>query len=74
MNKKELLESIRTTQKSIADTMESLQYNINDLDEIRKTVILSVPDDVEPKISLTKFLLPKGWTKEDSEMLRGGKE
>ena len=64
MNKQELLELIRATQKSIEGTMESLQYKINDLDEIRKAVVLSVPDDVKPVVE---------WTKEDSEILRGEK-
>ena len=64
MNKKELLESIRTTQKSIKGTMESLQYNINDLDEIKKTVILFMPDEMKPIAE---------WTKEDSQILRGEK-
>ena len=64
MNKQELLELIRATQKSIAGTMESLQYKINDLDEIRKAVVLLVSDNVKPIAE---------WTKEDSEILRGEK-
>ena len=60
----ELLESIRKIQKDIKNTMELLQYNINDLDEIKKTVILSVPDDIKPV---------EEWTKEDSQILRGKK-
>ena len=64
MNKKEILESIRRIQKSIEDTMESLQYKINDLDEIKKAVILLMPDDVKPVV---------GWTQDDSQILRGEK-
>lgn len=64
MNKKEILESIRRIQKSIEGTMESLQYKINDLDEIKKAVILFMPDDVKPVV---------GWTQDDSQILRGEK-
>ena len=64
MNKQELLELIRATQKSIEGTMESLQYKINDLDEIRKAVVLSMPDNMKPIAE---------WTKEDSQILRGEK-
>lgn len=64
MNKKEILESIRRIQKSIEGTMESLQYKINDLDEIKKAVILLMPDDVKPVV---------GWTQDDSQILRGEK-
>ena len=64
MNKKEILESIRRIQKSIEGTMESLQYKINDLDEIKKAVILFMPDDVKPVV---------GWTRDDSQILRGEK-
>jgi len=62
MNKNELLGLIRKTQKDIKATMERLQYNINDLDEIKRYVILSVPDDVKSV---------ERWTKEDSQILRG---
>ena len=64
MNKKETLDLIRAIQKDIKNTMELLQYNINDLDEIRKTVILSMPDNAR---------LETGWTKEDNQIFRGGK-
>ena len=57
MKKKELLAKIRETQKDMKKTMENLQYNINDLDEIRMAVALAVPDD---------FKAENDWTKDDN--------
>ena len=37
---KEIQNSIRRIQKSIAETRESLQYQINDLDAVRKSILV----------------------------------
>ena len=45
MNKKELLELIRDEQNKIENIRDSLNDRLDSLIEIKKTVILSMPDD-----------------------------